>query len=183
MQKEITIQTKRELDIYMNPQRQRLLKCMDIHGAPMTPKQLSDLLEISASSVTYHLKKLQELGVVELDHSELIHGICAKFYRRIPVMVNLNGGKKDDLQLEKEVLLDYMINDTWNEFKRYMKKQEDAPDELKGDMTNGIVYLDQEDIKQLKTFIHEFQERHSTPKANCVPWEMTLIAYPQEVKE
>lgn len=32
MLKEITIRGKKELDIYMNPQRQRLLKCLEIYG-------------------------------------------------------------------------------------------------------------------------------------------------------
>ena len=80
----IDITTKKQMDIYMNPQRQRLLKEMSIYGKPITPKQLSNILNISPSSVTYHLKKLQELGIVELDHTEMVHGICAKYYKKLP---------------------------------------------------------------------------------------------------
>ncbi len=115
----LTIKTRKELDIFMNPQRQRLLKCMSIHGAPMTPKQISDILGISPSSVTYHIKKLLELGLIELSHTEMIHGITARFYKRIPVEVNLGAGIQNDLQMEKEALCDYMINDSYQGFKQY----------------------------------------------------------------
>ena len=63
----------------MNPQRQRLIKAMEVNGAPITPKQLSNLLKISASSVSLHIRKLEELGLVELDHTESLHGIQAKY--------------------------------------------------------------------------------------------------------
>ena len=62
MSREISITTRKQLEIFMNVQRQKLLKTMDMEKVPMTPKQLSVILEISPSSVTYHLKKLEELG-------------------------------------------------------------------------------------------------------------------------
>lgn len=179
MIKEIYINSKKELDIYMNPQRQRLLKYMDIQGTPMTPKQLSELLEISASSATYHIKKLESLGIVELDHAELIHGICAKFYRRVPVQVILQGAKKDDLRAEKEAFLDYMMNDVWNGFKHYMKTV-DVEAEEKGDVRNGILYLDDEAVRELMDFMHTFEEKYSSPKAHVKAWEVALIAYPRK---
>ena len=57
--KVIDIKTRKQLDTYMNPQRQRLLKCLELNTTPMTPKQISDMLKISPSSVTFHLKKFQ----------------------------------------------------------------------------------------------------------------------------
>ena len=50
---------------------------------PATCKQLADAMGISASSVTHHMKKLEKLGLVELDHTELIRGITAKYWRFI----------------------------------------------------------------------------------------------------
>lgn len=179
MLKEITIRGKKELDIYMNPQRQRLLKCLEIHGGPMTPKQLSGILEISPSSVTFHLKKLMELGAVELDHTEMIHGICAKYYRHVPVQVNLKGSEKDDLQFEKEVLMDYVMDDVWSGFKRHMKSVRGNAEAEKGEMSNGVLYLKEEDVQQLKQFIFEFQQAHSVPEEGAAPWEVTLVAYPR----
>lgn len=182
--KTIDITTRKQLDIYMNPQRQRLLKCLELNIAPMTPKQISDMLNISPSSVTFHLKKLVELGVVELDHTELIHGILAKFYKKVPVTINLGAGIEGDLKAEKEVLADYFINDIWNGFKKYMnglRLDEDSDiDSIPGDSKNGVLYLTDEEAKKLKTVINQFMANHSTPKENTKPWEVAIIAYPRK---
>lgn len=53
----ITLSTKKELEIYMNPVRQKLLRLLGRSKIPMTPKQLSEKLEISPSSVQHHIKK------------------------------------------------------------------------------------------------------------------------------
>ena len=167
----ITIGTRHELDIFMNPQRQRLLKVLALRGTPMTAKQLS--LELGI--------KLEGLGLVALDHTELIRGICAKFYRRVPVDVALRAGDKDDLQTEKEVLLDYLMDDTWQGFKRYLRSLDPgslADTEQAGDMMNDVCYLTPEDVQQLKAFIRTFQQAHRSPKENAKAWEVTLLAYP-----
>lgn len=183
MSREITITTRKQLEIFMNVQRQKLLKTMDMEKVPMTPKQLSVILEISPSSVTYHLKKLEELGLVELDHTESIHGILAKFYRRVPAVVNLKGDLQDDLHAEKELILDYLINDIWTGFKKYITdlyKKEKNPREVTGDCLNGVIYLTDEEAKAVKAQILAFQEAHVEPKEGAKPWDMALIAYPGE---
>lgn len=184
MSLEINITNRKELDIYMNVQRQRLLKIMEVCGIPMTPKQLSLKLDISPSSVTYHLKKLQSLGLVELDHTEMIHGIEAKFYKKLPVIVNLKGDLKDDLSEEKMVLAEYEMNYIWTGFKKYISKiSTDTTEEFrtKGDFINGTFYLTDEEAKQLKDLIQKFHESHITPTADAKPWEIALVAFPEEI--
>lgn len=144
MSLEINITTREELNIYMNVQRQRLLKVMEISAVPMTPKQLSLKLELSPSSVTYHLKKLQSIGLVELDHTEIIHGIEAKFYKKIPATVNLKGDLRDDLYEEKLLLADYSLNNAWVGFKKYISeisRENKMDSEVKGDFITGTLYL------------------------------------------
>ena len=180
MLREIMIQSKDELDIYMNPQRQRILKCMELKAVPMTPKQISDALGISPSSVTFHIKKLLEIGVVELDHTEMVRGICAKYYRRIPAQVQLRYGDSDDLQWEKGVLLDYIMGDVWEGFKKHMKASADQPDAQRGDAVNGVAYLSPEEASEFMAYIYKFFSEHGTYKEGAVPWELALVAYPRE---
>ena len=179
MVKEITIQTKEELDIYMNPQRQRILKCMELKAIPMTPKQISDELGISSSSVTFHIKKLLEIGVVELDHTEMIRGILAKYYRRIPVQINLRYGDADDLQWEKGILLDYIMVDVWEGFKKHLKTSTGEPDDQRGDVANGVAYLSPKEASELMKYIYNFLKEHGEYKEGAVPWEIALMAYPR----
>lgn len=177
----ITLTTRKQLDIYMNPQRQRLLKAMDIHAAPMTSKQLSDQLGISASAVSYHLKKLEELGIIGLDHTESIHGIQAKYYKRLAVVINLGNDKNDDLKAERALLSDYFMNEIWNGFKENMKQVKDRSNLMEtGDTMNGILYLTEEEAKQMRRFIMEFYADHMEPAPNTVPWETAVIAFPHK---
>lgn len=83
--REIDITTRKQLDIYMNPQRQRLLHEMQLIVRPATCKELADAMGISASSVTHHMKKLEELGLVELDHTEVVRGINARYGGLFPL--------------------------------------------------------------------------------------------------
>lgn len=185
MDRTIEITTKKQLDIYLNPQRQRLLKYMSIHGKPMTPKQLSNVLEISPSSVTYHLKKLEELGVVELHHTEMVHGICAKYYKKLSYHVNLKSHLKDDMNYEKRAFIDYIMQDVWNGFKNYLEKIDDKKEltGLEGDLKSGILYLKKEEIEELKKLIEKFQNHHSEPEEGTIPWEYALLAYPKKEVE
>lgn len=181
--KTITLTTHKQLDIFMNPQRQRLLKALDITGRPMTSKELSDMLGISASSVSHHIKKLEQLGVVELDHTESIHGIQAKFYGKVPVSVSLGGDRDDDLKAERGVLADYIMTDIWNGLKKNMEEAEDKTSVMNtGDFFSGIVHLRKEDAQKLYQLILDYTQDHSTPGEDTVPWEYGLAVFPHKNK-
>ena len=175
----ITLVTRKQMDIYMNPQRQRLLKAMEVSGVPMTPKQLSNILKISASSVSLHIRKLEELGLVKLDHTEAIHGIQAKYYKKLPVSVSLGGNLDDDLKEERSCLSDYIMTELWNGFKDRLKRAKDQSDVMTtGDFTSGVVHLSRKDAEELYHLILDFTEAHTVPGDETVPWEFGLVAYP-----
>lgn len=178
-QKQITLTTRKQLDIYMNPQRQRLLKALEINGSPMTSKQLSIVLKISASSVTLHLRKLEELGLVGLDHTESIHGIQAKFYKKLPVSVSMGGNLDDDLKEERLCLSDYIMSELWNTFKNRLKHAKDKQNVMStGDFTSGVVHLSKNDADKLYHMILDFADAHADPGEDTIPWEYGLVAFP-----
>ena len=119
------------------------------------------------------------LELVELDHTETIRGICAKFYNRVPATICLNGGVQDDLCTEKEALMDYLMNDIWRDFQQYLHGAEmPSNTELAGDMISGVCYLDEEAVRTLKHFMWEFQKKYSKPRENAAAWEVALLAFP-----
>ena len=85
----VNLDTREKQNAFMNPARQDILRLLQLAGRPMTPKELADKMGISASSVTFHIKKLAELGVVALDHTEQIRGITARYYKALNVSVRL----------------------------------------------------------------------------------------------
>lgn len=72
--KMVYIQDGKQLETYMHPKRQHILRELGVQG-PMTAKMLSDTLEMIPPSAKHHVSRLMELQVVEVDHTSLIHGI------------------------------------------------------------------------------------------------------------
>lgn len=177
----IVLSGKKELDIYINPQRQNLLRCMRIAGVPMTPKQIADRIGISPSSVQHHIRKLVELGIVELSHTELIRGITAKYYHVLPKTVSIGLMVEDETREDRFVLMQNALSTVFSSFAEYCRK---APanitdeGEQHGDMLSGIINLEREEAKELYGVIRSFLAAHEHKGKAGTAWEYALIAYP-----
>ena len=185
--KKIKLTTKKELNIYMSPVRQQLLRQLSIANGPLTPKMLSEKLQISPSSVQHHIRKLSELGVVELDHTELINGIKASYYRPADVTVQIGLTDSNELDSQREVLMENIVSEVYKGFRHSMHARQaageainpDEPDEW-GDIKSGVVHLTDQDARQLQHLITAFVAENGTPKSNSRPWEYALIFYKAE---
>ncbi|SEK40490.1 Winged helix-turn-helix DNA-binding [Pseudobutyrivibrio ruminis] len=206
--KEIILDTPEKNKIYMNPQRQRLIRLMQISGEAMTPKQLSKELGISPSAATAHIKKLESLGVLRLDYTKKINGITAKYYALEDVNISLktNEQQDDSVVNEQEVFLNYMMNENWQGFLEYKKgiwagenksrvgaenlsavhQTEISEDVMStvhsasvtGDVISSVAFLTDEDAAELKNYIIDFLASHADKQPNTKPWSTTLLAYP-----
>ncbi|WP_197019861.1 winged helix-turn-helix domain-containing protein [Pseudobutyrivibrio sp. LB2011] len=189
--KEIILDTPEKNKIYMNPQRQRLIRLMQVSGEAMTPKQLSNELGISPSAATAHIKKLESLGVLRLDHTKKINGITAKYYALEDVNISLktNEQQDDSVVNEQEVFLNYMMNENWQGFLEYKRnlwargeKNTDVPAPVTGDVISSVAFLTDEDAAELKNYIIDFLAAHADKQPNTKPWSTTLLAYPVDKK-
>ena len=160
--KEIILDTPEKNKIYMNPQRQRLIRLMQVSGEAMTPKQLSNELGISPSAVTAHIKKLESLGLIKLDHTKKINGITAKYYALEDVSISLKFNQQKDASVsnEQEVFLNYMMNENWQGFLEYKRdlwaasnENTDVPASVTGDVISSVAFLTDEDAAQLKKYV------------------------------
>ncbi len=183
----IKLSTKKELKIYMNPVRQNLLRLLERSKLPMTPKQLSQKLDISPSSVQHHIKKLESLGVITLDHTEVINGITARYYCPTYVNVRIGLDHPDDTQLQKEVLVQEQIARTYEGFLTQKKKfieqfnNEDLESRWDlGDIMTGVVHLSPGEGEELLKLIKDFLDAHAVPSAEKSPWEYAFILYNAE---
>ena len=176
--KVIKLTTQKELKIYMSPQRQKIMRNMHIKGEPMTPKAIADILGVAPSSAQFHIKKLESLGVVELDHTESINGITAKFYKLVDAEVHIGTDPTDGLDGERKALLQNLTNDALNSLLKVIAcKKKDCPEIINGEFLNGILNLTREDADKLMHMIREFIDSHETKTEDTSPWEYTLILY------
>ena len=180
--REIDITTRKQLDIYMNPQRQRLLHEMQLIVRPATCKELADIMGISASSVTHHMKKLEELGLIELDHTEAIRGITARYWRAVPEQVRRRVSGGDDLREEKELVVDYLNQRVFEGLRAYVSSGAATRDEqlgrARGELRAGVVYLTEDDARSFRQMVDEFIAAHEAPADGAVPWEVSIGCYP-----
>lgn len=192
----ITLSGKRELDIYINPQRQRLLRTLALAGVPMTPKRLADALGISPSAVQHHIQKLVSLGVVGESHTERIRGITAHYYVALPVTVRVGYGVGAGLETQRITLMQNGVNEVWQGFAGYLQSAaaraattvpapgQTAPPpstpaaEPVGDVLWGVARLTEDEARQVMALIHAFLQEHDASAPGRTAWEYALIAYP-----
>lgn len=70
-----------EIKIMSDPLRMTIFKAFHHLNRPATAKQVADELRLAPAKVHYHVQKLLSIGILELDHTEEINGIIAKFYK------------------------------------------------------------------------------------------------------
>lgn len=170
------LRTREELEVFMHPQRQRIMRELEVNGAPMTPKAIADALGVSASTVTFHLKKLESIGLAEVDHTEKVRGVTARFYRLAPDVVRI-GSEDDDLRDERAALVEYHHMRVWEGF-RNASLSEDGKAKGRAQIVEGVAHLSDEDARELGEMIRSFVSRRSKPRAGTEPWEFSFLVFP-----
>ena len=72
------LNTLEEINIVSDPIRLKIL--MTLGTRPKTAQDLSDALGVSRSKIHYHLKILEQNGIIEVVDTELINGITQKYF-------------------------------------------------------------------------------------------------------
>ena len=72
------LNTLEEINIVSDPIRLKII--MTIGATPKTAQDLSDALGVSRSKIHYHLKILEQNGIIEVVDTELINGITQKYF-------------------------------------------------------------------------------------------------------
>lgn len=179
----IVLKTDKELKILMSPIRQKIMRIMSREGKPVTSKHIADKLNISPSSAQHHIKQLQQLGIIEFDHNEIINGITARYLRLSEKTVSIGQDISDDLSSERDILARNILNNTYNGFKELLdaKKTFLIEEYKKGnkmaDQLSGVIHLTDEEANKLFDLIEGFVKEHSKATENTHPYEYALIAY------
>lgn len=87
------------------------MECLTILATRVaSPRELSELLEHDLSNVSYHVRTLVELGLVELVGEESIRGAVAHFYKAVE-RPWASGAEWDELPLDVQ---DALIAHSWD---------------------------------------------------------------------
>lgn len=72
------LNTLEEIKTVSDPIRLKII--MTLGARPKTAQDLSDALGVSRSKIHYHLKILEQNGIIEVVDTELINGITQKYF-------------------------------------------------------------------------------------------------------
>ena len=169
------LKTEKELKIFMDPLRQRMLRTMEILSVPVTPKKLADVMAITPSSAKHHLTQLESIGLVAVDHTEQIHGITATFYKTLPMEVHI-GLDESEYADERGIIAENLLMSVYAGFRGKIKGRNAQPP-FRGEMLTGVIHLTQEQADKLHDMIRRFIRENETPSAGTIPFEYALILY------
>ncbi|NBK24332.1 MAG: ArsR family transcriptional regulator [Spirochaetia bacterium] len=170
--KTLLLKTDKDLQIFMHPKRQQILHLLSVN-ASMTAKQISDALAMQPSSAKHHLLRLQELGLVEVDHTELIHGITATFYRKTLVTVSFAS-----LGAEKQKLVsDFIDKQVRDDLYAKPRTHTDESGHFMADQLSGVVHLSEKEADQVYRLIRTFLAKHEKHGEGKKAYAYSLVAY------
>lgn len=176
--KTVTLTGEKELRIFMEPLRQRMLRTMEIIGEPVTSKKLADAMGITPSSAKHHLTKLESIGLVGVHHTRQIHGITAVFYALLPVTVGI-GVNREDHREERDAIAGNLVASVYKGFCDKMPRGHEHPEAepFWGDVMTGAVHLTQEQANDLRDVIARFVDENGARRADTMPFEYALVLY------
>lgn len=168
----IILRTEKELKVFMDPMRQRLLRIMEIAGAPLTAKNIADRMKMTAPSAKHHLTQLESIGLVEPDHTEIIHGITAQYYRIADVEIRL-GVDESEFKTEKELITENLVMSVFRNFIHNLHTTSDIT--TVGDIHTGVVHLTEEQYHDIHNQIMRFSQENRKSSAKTTPYEFAVL--------
>jgi predicted ArsR family transcriptional regulator len=75
--------TDEDIKMAFDPYRKNIIKTFMHSKEPMTVKEVADALGEVPAKVHYHVKKLEDYGILQLAKTKNINGIIAKYYKSV----------------------------------------------------------------------------------------------------
>jgi len=153
----------KEIRAINDPYRQEILFAMGIIDRPATSKEIATKMNEPPSKVNYHIKVLEKYNFVELDHTENINGIIAKYYKGVDINLDLRmkdggSGKEREIAHMIQTVFNGARDNYLNRFTEITAKEDDENKEEKGMLSSTLIYLTKEEAEEIKTLFFKFSE-------------------------
>lgn len=155
------LSTLEEVQVFSVPYRIKILDCMYSFMAPATVKNIADKMGETPAKIHYHIKKMEQVGIVKLIYTKHINGIEAKFYEPAAELFQINHKEG----MDKSKMLSHTqkaIATLYDESKKNFLEQMDIPNaKNNGFITGGDLYLTQEEYSKMIEEIEEIRRKYS----------------------
>lgn len=168
----IRLSDDKDLKVFMHPTRQKILTLLSINGS-MTAKQVADSLSMTSSSAKHHILKLVGLGAVEVDHTALINGITATYYKRTDATISI-GSDEGGL---RAVVAQNLLKEVQDGFFAQDSPPENEEGHFMGDMLTGVLHLRPEEADELIGMVRSYIASHEKKGEDTLAFVYSLVAY------
>lgn len=180
----LVLNTAEAIETYIHPFRTKIMQVMREKGAPMTVKEIGDAMGQSAARIYYHVKKLEAIDVLRLDHTRLVNGITAKYYTFSHSSVAIEVPEDDEEKREElnaRLLWEYSAV-----FDRVKQGYYDLYGQPGGIQNEHQVYMiqketypiDPKDLEEVYEEINRILVRHRCSGPQAVPYWVLMSLFP-----
>ncbi len=179
--RKITLADRKQVRTLSNPVRQDIVRILRLSASPMTPKALADRLLLSPVAVQNHLDKLEELGLVEVDHREKRGTMTVTYYRDADAELHLSLGQNGTLRVEGEALAANLVDGVFRSLLAATGRHSEEDFAQYGMLLSGVLHLRPEEREELTGLIRDYLTTHDQVTAETTEhWEYVLMAYRPE---
>lgn len=172
MNKNKILTTAEEIKALSDPFRYRILDTLYKFEDGATVKQLGQALDEVPSKIHYHVKKLEKVGIVVLDHTKEINGIIAKFYKPTAETFDIRCEDSSLSESSKKLMLgetQRMISELYdtskNTFLNLIQGNTLTNDKKsKGSFIMNTLYLSEEEFVEFISYLETFFKNNNTRK-------------------
>ena len=146
----------KQIRVLSDPYRQEILSHLGLLRIPSTAKEIAQSMGEPPSKINYHIKVLENYNFVDIDHTENINGIIAKYYK--VAVKNYDFSGKESRTKEKDAAIVNMINNMYDNAKqnyisKVVKTVEANSKKEEAQLLSGKLYLNKEDIEEINLLL------------------------------
>lgn len=167
------IETDEEIKIVSDPYRMKIISTFSRLNRPSTVKEVADTMGEVPAKVHYHVKKLLSIDLLELDHTDTINGIIAKYYKLTADHFEIKYSEKDNVNIKNlddrfrliATVIDSFKQDFYDMYE--IRKKNDLKDSNgKGMISQENVYVSMEELNEFYSKIEDFMKSHKHKKSD-----------------
>lgn len=188
-QDELVIEDLETLKVLSDPLRMQIIELMG--NQPRTVKQIATQLEMTPNKLYYHIKLLDDHGLIRVVETRLVSGIVEKHYQTTAKEISVADGllsiSKPEGEQEIQALISSILDGTKADFKRSLQARagEDLEESERycSNVTREKAKLTPEQAKaiceKLVELVKEFESYHNDEnEENCQTFALTTLFYP-----
>lgn len=172
MEKIKVLTTLEEVKAISDPFKYRILTSFYKLKEPATVKQLADHMNEVPAKVHYHVKKMEQAGILRLSYTKEINGIIAKYYELTAESFDIKCSdesaepQKKLILSESQRMIAELYETSKNTFIDQLSYSSEVNEKSNGRLMIQDLYLTDEEAEEFFQYISDFIEKYSQEDRN-----------------